>query len=192
MLMAGVLQESLQMPFLWPLDCQMRKTNLNIASWYMSECPVPLLRRDLVTTLNAKIPLPPSHFNIRVPQEEACALSGSIAGFSPGRNSGWGPQRNPARTKCGSMDKRQTWEGKNNNPNPNTIVDRSNRPSSKTMPSTRPLVLQPRGRITGPDLSLAPGKREESPHPPRLHTGIYCGPCSQGCLKGKRPLNIRR
>lgn len=76
--MTEVSQESLQMPFLWPLDCQMSKTNLNIASWYMSERPVLLLRRDLVTTLNAKIPLPPSHFNIKVPQEEACALQAAL------------------------------------------------------------------------------------------------------------------
>lgn len=58
---------------------------------------MPLLGRDLATILSATIPLPPAISALRYLGKKL-VLHDSIAGFSPERTSGWGPQRNPARS----------------------------------------------------------------------------------------------
>ena len=72
----GVTGETQQRPMLQPLECSLGEQKLKHSFLYIPDCPIPLLGRDLLCKLNARITFSPKkkQLHLQMPPENALRL----------------------------------------------------------------------------------------------------------------------
>lgn len=55
-----------------------RRDLFEAVSLYMPECPIPLLGRDLLSKLNARVTFSQERMDIKVPPEQTCSLQATL------------------------------------------------------------------------------------------------------------------